>query len=103
MHARILACMLSHLFAHACMCHRPILLEGPSTHISHVSCTILLQGPNFKVTVSRFHIFQNFPDIIRLPCGGYALPPSTLSARIAEVHELADTDAKGAELVPCAD
>ena len=33
----------------------------------------------------------------------YASPPSTLSAGIAEVHELADTDAEGAELVPYAD
>ena len=33
----------------------------------------------------------------------YALPLSRLSVGIAEIHELADTNAEGTELVPCAD
>ena len=40
----------------------PHVAEGPSTHISHVSCTLVLLRANFEVLVS---CFQNFSEFLR--------------------------------------
>ena len=85
----------------------PHVAEGPSTHVNHVSCTLLQLEANFKVAVSCFQKISEFFRIFQKSSGCPAVVSRDHAVCLAAEHaerqrwpsttEIGDAAHKGAK------